>query len=76
MNFEKALIQFETPLLGHTDNNGKKIESDTGSDCPYTRLNDETVDNFESQAGDLDDTQVKKGDGVNGDFMYQGSPKH
>ena len=75
MNFEKALNQFETPLLGHTDNKGKKIECDTGSDCPYTRLNDETVDNFESQAGDLNDTQITKGDGVNGDFM-QGSPKH
>lgn len=38
-----------TPLLGN--NNNLKIKtmiSDTGSDCPYNKMNDESADNFEA----------------------------
>ena len=56
MNYEKELFEFKTPLLlaaaaSNDDLNKtskKKLEiGETGSECPYTKL-DDTADNFES----------------------------
>lgn len=73
MHQGKKLIEFETPLLGKR--NHRAVEGDTGSDCPYTQLNDETVDNFESQAGDEDENQMSYQKGFNiGTSVDQQSP--
>ena len=77
MNYEKELVENVTPLLGNNNNSNQKMISDTGSDCPYTKMNDSNAENYESNLYDLhgDSQFVVEKVGDNDHFSLQVGPK-
>ena len=81
MNYEKEGVENNvTPLLGnsnsnHSKDNHSKMLADTGSDCPYTKLNDESTENFESNLNDMQPDSLVDKVGDHDDFSLHIGPK-